>query len=1031
MTTMFGSYQLIRKIAQGGMAEVFLAERQGEIGGFSKQVAIKRIYEHLAEDPELITMFFDEARIAAQLNHPSIVQIYDLGEIENFFYIAMEFVHGKDLRSLCERGLQVNNFIPLPLAVKVVAEAAAGLHYAHTRGDSSGQPLNIVHRDVSPQNVLIAMNGSVKVCDFGIAKAEERLTHTKTGQFKGKFAYMSPEQVIGDGRKLDQRSDIFSLGIVLYEITVCTRLFRGKNDYDTIRMVAEAEVTPPTAVRRGFPAELERIIMKALAPEAKDRYQSAEQMQIDLEEWLVEQRAKTSPVHLARYMAEIFPELLETPGGIANDATVQRDVVELARGAQQLIQQSHGMASPGVQPVTDVSTAPATPSNVSSLVVEQTQQISEDFDVDATGELDAAKLRAELAGDSFSPSYIPAPVSQPGVFNEVSSNHGASEPVDEEVDATTSVYSGSGSWPQARSNVSQPQQISATWSAGQAAPDSGHNPLGHRPQQISGQWSSGSAEPAQPAGAFTGALEGHWSSPRAIEQRQQWAEQEAQAVHEPAAAPSWTPPEPSQPAYEPAPAPYQAPAPQPAYEQPVYQQPAQQQPAYQQPAYQQPTYQQPAPAQHTPQPVAPRQPGRPQFNTHQPPPRAHRPHNATQPPVAQPAPQPAPAPEPTAPEPLWDPGSNGQSMQYDIAAIKSGHRRKQIAYIVLGLVVVGCIAAVFVVFGTERDIEPIDDGKPKLTDEQLAVKARDPIARASVNLATEPAGAHVVVNGILLPGTTPGGFELAASETNEISFFLDGYKTKTVVVRGGAGPDGAVSLEEIGKIPDEFKSSIEVETQPLGAMVFHNGEQRGPSPVVLEGVDSRMEHHIFVKAPEHHSFQALVSPVKGSKDRVNALLTPTSTKSAETLVDVNLESVPKGAYAAVDGASRVTPSTQKIDRNVLVEVKYSAPGYREQTRYLETRDAGTILLRPRLDSIKKEKGKVSISVPSSTAQIYIGANSYGDKAIKKLELSEGKNTIVLENNSGKRFEATFEVTPNKHTRFKAQIVNDKLKIVPK
>ena len=139
MTSTFGPYQLIRKLAQGGMAEVFLASRQGEIGGFSKQVAIKRIYEHLAEDPELITMFFDEGRIAARLNHSNIVQIYDLGQIDGCFYIAMEFVNGCDLRSLCERGLKASNFLPLPMAVKIAAASASGLHYAHTRVDEHGR----------------------------------------------------------------------------------------------------------------------------------------------------------------------------------------------------------------------------------------------------------------------------------------------------------------------------------------------------------------------------------------------------------------------------------------------------------------------------------------------------------------------------------------------------------------------------------------------------------------------------------------------------------------------------------------------------------------------------------------------------------------------------------------------------------------------------------------------------------------------------------------------------------------------------
>lgn len=349
MSEQFGPYELVRKVAQGGMAEVFLATQRGELGGFSKQVAIKRIFPHLAEEPDLITMFFDEARIAANLSHPNIVQIFDLGEIDDYYYIAMEFVHGRDLRSICERGLQVNDFLSPEIAARVVADAATGLHHAHGRRDPSGQPMNVIHRDISPQNILVSMGGHVKVCDFGIAKAEARLTSTRVGQFKGKFAYMSPEQALGDADELDARSDLFSLGIVLYEITACTRLFRGKTDYETIKLVAESDIARPTQFRPGYPASLEPIVMKALARDPGERYQTGEEFALALEQWLVEQRTIVSAGHISRYMNGLFPELSEAgQAKVAHDRTVQRSVSEKSLVEAQAASAAQGFRAGGL-----------------------------------------------------------------------------------------------------------------------------------------------------------------------------------------------------------------------------------------------------------------------------------------------------------------------------------------------------------------------------------------------------------------------------------------------------------------------------------------------------------------------------------------------------------------------------------------------------------------------------------------------------------------------------------------------------------
>lgn len=307
----FGKYRLIRRLAAGGMAEIFLARQEG-MEGFRKELVIKRILPIHADNDELIEMFLDEARIAATLSHPNVVQIYDLGRCDGEYFIAMEYVHGQDLRRICERGLAVGNFLPVRHAVRIIADAAAGLYYAHNQVDSDGQPLHIVHRDISPQNLMVSFDGVVKLLDFGIAKAANKIVTTRHGQLKGKYAYMSPEQC--NGLEVDHRSDLFSLGTLLYEVTVCTRLFKGDTDIQTIKNVSEAVIPPPTQVRPGFPKDLETILLKALARDPNDRYQTGRDFQVDLEDFLSNNRMKTGAVQLGNYMREIFPDKLDRPG---------------------------------------------------------------------------------------------------------------------------------------------------------------------------------------------------------------------------------------------------------------------------------------------------------------------------------------------------------------------------------------------------------------------------------------------------------------------------------------------------------------------------------------------------------------------------------------------------------------------------------------------------------------------------------------------------------------------------------------------
>jgi serine/threonine-protein kinase len=300
----FGRYQLIKKIATGGMGEVFLARQQGPVG-FQKLVVVKRLLPHLSEEQEFINMFFDEARIAALLNHPNIAQIYDLGEAEGGYYIAMEYVHGENLRVVAQEAHERKGGMPLALKCRVVADAAAALDFAHKAKSPAGQPLDLIHRDVSPQNVIVGFSGAVKLIDFGVAKATNKITRTATGIIKGKYAYMSPEQARGED--LDSRSDIFGLGIVLYEVLTHQRLFKRENDTATLKAVVGLKVPPPSTVVKGVPKAVDAIVLKALEKDREDRYQTGGELRLALEEFLVRQRLPATPAHIAAFMADLFP----------------------------------------------------------------------------------------------------------------------------------------------------------------------------------------------------------------------------------------------------------------------------------------------------------------------------------------------------------------------------------------------------------------------------------------------------------------------------------------------------------------------------------------------------------------------------------------------------------------------------------------------------------------------------------------------------------------------------------------------------
>lgn len=297
-----GRYELLHKIAAGGMAEVFLARQWGQ-GGFFRDVVIKRLYPHYAEHEHALRMFQDEARLLAELSHPNIPQVYDLGHADGYWYLAMEHVGGVTLTDLCRTAAKLNRPMPLAVAIGIVTQICMALHHAHERRDREGRPLKVVHRDVTPHNIVISPDAVVKVLDFGVAQTAAR-ADTDAGAVRGTYAYMGPEQV--RGKPLDKRADVFALGVILYELTTGRRLFRG-NDIEIMTAIVERDVMPPSRHVPNYPSELEQIVLHALQRDRSKRTVSAAHMTIALEQFCMRQGLASGALVVSHYVRSIFP----------------------------------------------------------------------------------------------------------------------------------------------------------------------------------------------------------------------------------------------------------------------------------------------------------------------------------------------------------------------------------------------------------------------------------------------------------------------------------------------------------------------------------------------------------------------------------------------------------------------------------------------------------------------------------------------------------------------------------------------------
>ena len=298
-------YTVLEKVDAGGMAEIFRAH-SASLDGIQKVVAIKRVRPHLATNARFVKMFVDEARLSMRLNHGNITQVFDVGRAQGTYFLVMEFVDGANVRRVTQVAAEKGYRIPVEIAVYVAIEICKALAHAHNARNEDGERLNIVHRDVSPPNILLSKQGEVKITDFGLAKAVTHLEQTDPGVVKGKFSYLSPEAC--EGRAVDARADVFSCGIILHEILTGRRLFMGKTDLETVELVRQCEVPPPSTFNPDVTRELDSVILRALEKDRKKRYQSALDFGDDLAKYLFAHGVKVTNFDVTRMMALLFDE---------------------------------------------------------------------------------------------------------------------------------------------------------------------------------------------------------------------------------------------------------------------------------------------------------------------------------------------------------------------------------------------------------------------------------------------------------------------------------------------------------------------------------------------------------------------------------------------------------------------------------------------------------------------------------------------------------------------------------------------------
>jgi len=439
-------YLILDRIAVGGMAEVFRAKSLG-VKGFEKIVAIKRILPQLSEDQEFVQMFVEEAKIAGRLRHANIARILELGKIEGTHFIAMEYIFGKDLVQIKARLLEEGRSAPPKMAAWVMSSVLAGLDYAHRQVGSDGRPLGLIHRDVSPQNVLVSHDGQVKLIDFGIAKAASRATQTVAGVIKGKLGYMSPEQVTG--RPIDHRSDIFAASTCLHEILTGERLFTKKNDIATIDAVRAADAAPPSSMNPEVPAALDAVVMKGLARDPNERWQTAGEMHEALVMFAMSTQPAFGAAQLRAWMNATFAdEIASQSAHLQRLVEVREPGIEVSEPSVEVVSSSapQGAQNPWDD---DEPTTVGLPPESSEDYVELSSLVAIEDVVDKFSSVDSIAPPAAVSAEPTPGALVPSVVPAPAVSVGEAPQHGSDAPMGEVA-------------PEAAASPNPPGRVSAT-----------------------------------------------------------------------------------------------------------------------------------------------------------------------------------------------------------------------------------------------------------------------------------------------------------------------------------------------------------------------------------------------------------------------------------------------------------------------------------------------------------------------------------------------------------------------------------------
>jgi serine/threonine protein kinase len=412
-TTRLGSFEILRRLARGGMAEIYLARTSGP-SGFEKLVVLKKILGKLADKPRYVQLFLEEAKLAASLDHPNIAQVYDIGMVDGSYFFAMEHLHGQDVRSILHRAWRIGERLPIEHAVQIARHVASALHFAHEKRRSDGTLLGLVHRDVSPSNILVTYDGATKLLDFGVAKNAASTVKTRTGALKGKISYMSPEQA--RGAPLDRRSDIFSLGIVLWEMVTTQRLYRADNDLATLQLIIHQPPRPPSQVRPECAPELERIVLRALAQDPDARYPTAEQLVLELDELAREHKLKQSPNALAATLGQLFgSELAAWREAQAAGVPLADHLQELGERTRpvnesELIRLQDGLSGFADDEDDELEDEPEVDPEVEDVALDDAGAISDAGDDDLTEHMaPVVDTLSPLAADPIGPDPTPLP----------------------------------------------------------------------------------------------------------------------------------------------------------------------------------------------------------------------------------------------------------------------------------------------------------------------------------------------------------------------------------------------------------------------------------------------------------------------------------------------------------------------------------------------------------------------------------------------------------------------------------------------